>query len=186
MRLSPLIVALAALAALIVVGVVGAALIHPNRPLLADAKLSVGAITPNADGVNDATQISYVLNRSAKVGITFTNKGSGQQFVFRKAEERPAESYQVLFSGIVDGYSVAGDPPGGGIETRLVPNGDYTWTVQAVADDNGETATSSGTLSITDADTALPAMTDFNISPQTFTPNQDGIDDPVDINIYLT
>src|SRR5262249_25681039 len=156
--LSPLIVALAALAALIIVGVVGAALIRPNRPLLADTKLSLAAITPNADGVKDATQITYTLSRSAKVGITFTNQASKEQFGFRNPEEGPAEVYQVLFGGIVNGYSLPGDPPGGGIEARLVPNGDYTWTVQAVADDNGETATASGTLSVSDADSALPAM----------------------------
>src|SRR5260221_7670580 len=66
-----------------------------------------------------------------------------------------------------------------------MPNGNYTWSVDANAVDSGEKLSSTGTLTIADGDSALPAITDFSISPQTFTPNQDGIDDRVSINVYL-
>src|SRR5258707_8304426 len=92
MRLSPLITALAALIALVIVVGVGARFIRPNRPLLADVGLSLAKITPNGDGIDDATTISYTVSRNAKVTIAFTDKSSGaavgQRFVFRNAEER--------------------------------------------------------------------------------------------------
>lgn len=185
MRLSPLITILAALVALAIVGGVGSRFIHPNRPLLANVGLTLANITPNGDGIDDATTISYVVSRNAKVTITFTDQTSGQRFVFRNAEERAADSYQVLFSGVVDGYSLPGDLPGEVIEARTVPDGGYMWMVDAVADDNAEKQSASGQLTISDADTVLPAITDFSISPQIFTPNQDGIDDRVNINLSL-
>ncbi|MCC7446713.1 MAG: hypothetical protein IT324_04815 [Anaerolineae bacterium] len=188
MRLSPIITAVVALVALVIVGAAGALLIQPNRPLLANATFSLTRITPNADGLDDATTIHYTLNRNAKVTIAFTNKADNRRFVFRNAEERPSDAYQVLFSGVVDGYLLPGEDPktiGGDIETRLIPNGDYTWTIDVVTD-GGETASASGNLSVADADQALPLINDFSVSPQVFTPNQDGIDDRVQINAYLT
>ncbi len=188
MRLSPIITALVALVALIIVGAAGALIIQPNRPLLANATFSLSQMTPNADGVDDATTIRYTLNRNAKITIAFTHQGNNRRFVFRNAEARPADTYQVLFSGVVDGYLLPGEDPktiGGDIETRLIPNGDYTWTIDAVTD-SGETASASGKLTVADADQALPLMNDFTVSPQVFTPNQDGIDDRVKINTYLT
>jgi len=61
---------------------------------------------------------------------------------------------------------------------------DYTWSVEAVAVDGGETMNASGTFTVADADSALPAISDFSISPQSFTPNQDGIDDRISINVF--
>jgi hypothetical protein len=185
MRLSPLITALAAFVAVIVVGVAGAKVIQPNRLLLSDSRFSLAKITPNGDGDADATTIDYTIGRNAKVTIAFVSKTTQQRFLFRNAEARPAGSYSVLFSGVVDGFAAPGDLPSGTIETRLIPNGDYAWSIQAVADDNGETATTNGVLTVADADSALPAMTDFSVSPQVFSPNQDGVDDRVSINISL-
>jgi hypothetical protein len=171
MRLSPLITGLVALVAFVVVGTLGALLLQPNRPLLVNAGLSLSKITPNGDGADDATEVRYTLNRNAQVTISFTNKVSGTRYMFRNAEERAADSYRVLFSGIVDGYALPGENPGGDVEARLVPNGDYTWVIDAVT--------------VTDADALLPAIQNFDVSPQVFTPNQDGVDDRVEINIDL-
>jgi hypothetical protein len=184
MRLSPLITALVALAAFVVVGTLGALVLQPNRPLLVSAGLSLSKITPNGDGSNDATEVSYSLSRNARVTIAFTNKASGTRYIFREAEERAADSYKVLFSGIVDGYILPGENLGGAVETRLVPNGDYTWSIDAQTD-SGESASASGNLTVADADALLPAIQNFDVSPQVFTPNQDGVDDRVEINIYL-
>jgi len=188
MRLSPIITAVVALVALVIVGAAGALLIQPNRPLLTDATFSLTRLTPNADGIDDATTIHYTLNRNAKVTIAFTNKADNRRFVFRNAEERPADTYQVLFSGVVDGYLLPGEDTktiGGDIETRLILNGNYMWTIDAVTA-SGETASASGNLTVADADQALPLINDFTVSPQVFTPNQDGIDDRARINAYLT
>ncbi len=184
MRLSPLITVLVALAAFVVVGAAGARLVQPDRPLLADTSFSLSRITPNADGSEDATVVRYTLNRNARVTIAFNDKATRQRFLFRDAEPRVIGSYQVLFSGIVDGYTLPGEDPGGAIEARLMPNGEYTWTIEAVPED-GATATASGDLTIGDADSVLPTIQNFDVSPQLFTPNQDGIDDRVKINIFL-
>ncbi len=184
MRLSPLITASTALVALVVVGVIGQRLLQPNLPLLTDVSVSPSAIAPNT-GHNDITTIHYTLNRNAKVTIAFTNKDSGQRFVFRNAEPRPADSFQVQFSGVVNGFTLPGESNLGEVLTRLIPNGAYTWRVDAAAD-SGETASASGTLTVASADSALPAISDFSISPTIFSPNQDGIDDRVKINVYLT
>lgn len=185
MRLSPLIMVLAALAALIVVGFVGARVLQPNRPLLADVSVSPSKITPNADGLDDITAIHYTVNRNAKVTIAFTSKGDGKRYVFRDAQERAAGSYSVEFSGVVDGFALPDEKTVGDVETRLIPNGDYTWSVEAVAVDGGETLKTDGAFTLADADSALPAITDFSVSPQSFTPNQDGVADRVSINVYL-
>ncbi|HLY25569.1 MAG TPA: hypothetical protein VKQ72_04475 [Aggregatilineales bacterium] len=183
MRLSPLITALAALLALGVVGAVGQRLLQPNRPLLTEVSVSPTSITPNA-GHDDITTIRYTLNRDANVTIAFTNQASGKRFVFRNVQPRPADSFQVQFSGVVEGYTLPGETNIGDVLQRLIPDGTYTWSVDAVAD-SGETGTVSGTLTVASVDAALPAITDFSISPKIFSPNQDGVDDRVSINVYL-
>jgi hypothetical protein len=67
----------------------------------------------------------------------------------------------------------------------MLPDGRYTWVVEAVADD-GQTASQQGQLVIENADTTKPELQGFSVYPQVFTPNQDGIDDRVTINYYLT
>src|SRR5207249_3283758 len=62
--------------------------------------------------------------------------------------------------------------------------GDYTWTIEAIPD-TGDPMSASGDLTVADADLLLPAIQNFDVSPQLFTPNQDGIDDRVKINIFL-
>ena len=184
MRLSPLYTTVAALVAVVLAGFVGLRLLNPNRPLLVNAGFSLSKITPNGDGVDDITQVHYTLNRPARITIALQNKVASEVFYFRKDEDRPAGDFQVLFSGIVDGYTLPGDAIEGTIETRLIPDGVYTWTVHAAAD-SGEVADITGNLTVADGDRQLPLISDFSVSPQVFTPNQDGIDDRVSINLYL-
>jgi hypothetical protein len=71
------------------------------------------------------------------------------------------------------------------VNGAMLPDGAYTWVVEAVADD-GERVSEQGALMIENADTEKPELQGFSVYPQVFTPNQDGIDDRVDINYYLT
>jgi hypothetical protein len=184
MRISPFLTVGAALVALIVVSVIGLQLVQPNRPLLADVSLSPSKITPDANGADDITLVRYTLNRQAEVSITFTNKATGQEFRFRDNATRPADTYEVYFSGVVDGYTLPGETVEGDIVRRLVPNGDYTWTIKAVG--QGETVSQTGDLIVADADSALPVMQSLDVTPRVFTPNQDGYDDRIKVNVYLT
>jgi len=187
MRISPLmtvlITVLAAALAVIVVGVLAALLVTPPRALLTDTSVSLQRLTVDSG----AALIRYTLNRNAAITIGFQRKNDNAVYVFRKAEARPVNTYQVYFNGIVDGFALPGDPsddPTNTIDARLIPNGEYTWNIAAKSD-SGETAQASGSLSVDFADTALPLIQDFSVTPAIFTPNQDGVNDRVAVNTYL-
>jgi hypothetical protein len=175
----------AALAALVVVLIVGRFLITPPLPLIVSAAFAPDAITPNADGSDDVTIFSYELARGARVTMTFEGE-DGTRFVYRNDQARAAGPYSVQFSGVVDGYVREGEQIVGEVLGRLMPDGLYTWHLTAVADDGSETMEKTGTLSITDGDTTLPDITDFTIYPEVFTPNQDSIFDRTAINVFLS
>lgn len=172
----------AALIALVVVSAAGLLLLRPPADLLNSAQFSHTQISPNADGTDDLTTISYTLSSSATISIYLDND-AGDRYYFRRDERRAAGNYSVQFSGVVNGFSLPDETILGTIERRLIPNGQYTWTIEAVADD--ETAAATGTLAIVDGDAALPIISAFDIHPKTFTPNQDGVRDRTRINIHL-
>lgn len=175
---------LTAALALVLVLVGGRFLLQPNLPLITHAEFSSEIITPNADGSDDAALFTYGLSRNAVVSITLESE-SGDVYAFRENEQRIAEEYEVLFSGVVDGYTLPDEQVSGEVLRRLIPDGNYTWRLVATTE-NGETAEASGTLTVADGDTALPELENFTVSPEVFTPNQDGIDDRVQINVMLT
>lgn len=139
-------------------------------PLLSNVSVNPQTITPNADGLTDITRISYRLARSADLSIYLVDS-QGNRHYFRRDRRRSEGDYRVDFGGVVDG--------------TMLPDGIYTWVVEATPDE-GEPASQQGTLVIEDADTEKPELQNFSVYPQVFTPNQDGIDDRVDINYYLT
>ena len=139
-------------------------------PLLTDVSIAPEAISPNADGIEDVTRISYHLNGSANLSIYFVDE-DGNRHYFRDSRRRSEGDYGVDFGGVVNG--------------TMLPDGSYTWVVEAT-DDNGDTLSESGTLVVQDADTSKPELQGFSLYPKVFTPNQDGINDRVDINYYLT
>ena len=135
---------LIALIALVVVIVLGLLVLQPPRPLIDGAVFSEARITPNADGENDLATFSYTLTRNAAISLQFTDE-FGQTYSFRDNQPRIADDYSVLFGGIVGGYALPDETIEGEIETRLMPDGDYNWTLIAVAED-GEEATATGTI----------------------------------------
>jgi hypothetical protein len=139
-------------------------------PLLNQVTVSPQTISPNADGLADVTRISYQLTRSADLSI-YLKDAAGQTHFFRDSRRRSAGQYGVDFSGVIDG--------------AMLPNGVYTWVVEAKADE-GDLTQQQGTLTIEQADTSRPEMQNFSLYPPIFTPNQDGIDDRVTMNYYLT
>ena len=147
------------------------------RPLLYDVMVSPNHITPNADGEADVTRIAYRLSRNANLSIYFVDE-AGERHYWRKDRRRSAGSYDVLFSGVVE------TPGEGSVKARLLPNGTYTWVIEAT-DDSGHTEQATGTLTIADADTSLPELRGFSVSPQVFSPNRDGVDDHVTITYFL-
>ena len=141
-----------------------------SGPLLDEVSVNPQTISPNADGFDDVTRISYRLARSADLSIYIVDE-TGQPHYFRNKRRRSEGAYQVDFSGVVEG--------------TMLPDGTYTWVVEAVDDDN-ESVRQEGRLTIQEADTEKPELQGFSVYPQIFTPNQDGIDDRVTINYFLT
>lgn len=154
-----------------------------DTSLLRDVTVDESSISPNADGVQDATKISYEISRNSDVSIFFEDE-EGQRFYYRKEQPRGAGEYSVLFSGVVDGYMLPEQAIEGEILTRLLQDGGYTWTISAV-DEEGRLESASGHIAIIDADEVLPEMRDFGLDKRFFTPNQDGIDDRVQIQFFL-
>ncbi len=183
MRIPIVLSAIAALAAVIVVGVAGYVLLRPPVALLSGASFDRATISPDADGVDDVATVRYSLSQPANVSI-YLDSASGDRYYFRQDERRVSGDYIVWFSGVVDGYVLPGEDIAGTVERRLVPNDHYTWTIEAVSDD-GDSEQTTGTLDVVGADSGLPLMTYFEINPTVFTPNQDGIHDRVAINVYL-
>jgi hypothetical protein len=181
------------LSIVIAVVLVGAALaaawvlLRPSGPPLVAAALSQPALTPNADGDDDVTQITYTLRRPATLSIYFED-AAGQRFYFRQDKTRDAGDYAIEFSGVVDAFQLPADDFGptftGQVLRRLLPNGLYTWVV-AATDAAGQSNTLSGPLTITEADATLPLVVNFGVSPPQFSPNQDGIDDQATITLAL-
>jgi len=184
MRLSPLIAVIAALIAAVIVGGVAVFAIQPPHPLLYNVSLSPTAITPGSPS-NGAAVLSYTLNHNAQITLSFSNKtDSTKTYRFRQNEPRSAGDYRVNFSGIVDGFTLPGESIDGQVIDRLLPNGAYTWTL-AATDEAAKTTQVSGSLTVNSPDSALPLIQNFSVAPSVFTPNQDGIDDRVAINVYL-
>lgn len=141
-----------------------------NSPLVTNARFEPNTISPNADGNSDATRISYTIRRPSDVSI-YLEDASGHRHYFRQERRRAARDYNVLWGGVIDG--------------RVLPDGRYTWVIEAT-DDRGRSNRATGELTIADADTAPPEFHNFAVNPQTITPNQDGIDDRASITYYLT
>ena len=157
-----------------------------QKALLENVSVAPDTITPNADGQTDLTKITFTLNRNAIVSIILFD-ARGQAYTFRAP--RPLslndKPYTVYFGGVVDGFTLPDEEPYDfTIVRRMLPDGVYTWEIRAETDD-GEVAAATGTLTIQDADTSLPGIRGFTVSPKTFSPNQDGIDDRVRINLTL-
>jgi hypothetical protein len=157
---------------------------RPRGAVITEASVGSDQITPNADGQNDATTVAYRVRRDCTLSIFFENE-AGDRYFFRRDEQRTRGAYQVLFSGIVEGYVRDGEDVQGEVIQRLIPDGEYTWVIEAADRATGQLDQKRGTLVVADGDPMLPDIWEFTISPPTFTPNQDGLDDRVWINVYV-
>lgn len=138
--------------------------------LLSKATMSPATISPNADGVADVTQIHYELSRNADVTIRLQG-ADGQIYHFRRDQPRSAGKYDVLFGGVIDG--------------QLLPDGVYTWTIEATDRAGLSRAPAQGQLTIAGGASTAPRITRLTVLPKVFTPNRDGISDRATINVYV-
>jgi hypothetical protein len=154
-------------------------------PLLYDVSVTPEAISPNADGVQDVTEIKYSLRRAADVSIYFEND-TGERFYFRQERRRSPGDYSVYWGGAVEEpRTVETDYGPQEILSWVLPDGDYTWVIEG-KEDNGETSRITGHVTLSKADTVVPELYNFAVVPQVFRPNQDSIEDYVSISYFLT
>lgn len=135
-----------------------------SRDVLSKVSMSPTTISPNADGAADATLIHYELSRNANISIYFES-ADNRVYDFRRDQPRSAGQYDVLFGGVIDG--------------QLLPDGAYTWTIEADA------AAAQGTLIVSGGEASPPRITQLSVLPKEFTPNRDGISDRATINVVL-
>jgi hypothetical protein len=140
-----------------------------SRELLSRASFAPDTISPNGDGVQEATSIHYELGRQARVSISLQD-AAGQRYYFRNDQPRTPGVYDVLFGGVIDG--------------QLLADGAYTWAITAT-DESGQSQAAQGQFAVTDGDKLPPQITKFTVYPKEFTPNQDSISDRVTINVGL-
>jgi hypothetical protein len=177
-----IIVAIIALSAVLVVA---NQLMNPVRPLIVFAEFEPSHITPNADGVDDVTRLNYEISKPSWVSIVFEAQ-DGTQYHFRERQPRDAGTYGVLFSGVVNGFTLDDDDFEGDVLRRLMPNGAYTWRITAESQaDSQDTMQLTGDFMITDGTSEVPKIIEFTVSPPVFTPNQDGVSDRTQINVYV-
>jgi hypothetical protein len=154
------------------------------RPLLSDVSVSPDVISPNADGSDDATNISYKLSRNAVVSIYFEN-ASGERFYFRQDRSRSAGTYRVQWGGTVNqAYWLENEFGRERVKSWVLPDGTYTWVVEATGE-SGETARIEGEIALSGGDTVVPELRNFTVAFPTFSPNQDGLLDRTGISYYL-
>lgn len=148
------------------------------RSLLSDVSVSPSVISPNADGTDDATNIAYRLARSATISIYFEDD-EGHRFYFRQNRPRSAGEYRVQWGGVINQrrwLDMERDLGRELVESWVLPDGEYTWVVEATAED-GEVELVSGNIVLQDGDTVVPELRSFTVALPVFTPNQDGLAD---------
>ena len=138
-------------------------------PAVSDLKVQPSPFSPNADGKDDITHISYQISQRSTIDIYFVGP-DGQKHYFRQGEIRVPGDYSVLFGGAVD--------------NRLLPDGKYTVVLEA---NNGNGMTKVEAPMILSGGDQIPLeLTKFQVYPNVFTPNRDGIGDRVSISYYLS
>jgi hypothetical protein len=170
---------------LIVVALLGGSLSGCHlRPLLSGVSVSPDVISPNADGSDDATNISYSLSRNAELSIYFVDE-NGTRFYFREARPRSPGDYQVQWGGVANQpYWIENEYGRQRVMSWVLPDGTYTWVVEAVTE-GGETARVEGQITLSGGDAQVPELRQFTVALPEFTPNQDGLRDRTGFSYVL-
>jgi len=137
-------------------------------PALSNLRAEPATFSPNADGIDDITRISYHISSRSTIDMYFVD-AEGQKHHFRQGEIRVPGDYSVLFGGAVD--------------NRLLPDGEYTCVVEG--NDGSNASKVEVLVNISGGDQVPLELTKLQTYPDKFTPNRDGIGDRISISYYL-
>lgn len=145
-------------------------------PLLSNVTVAPSTISPNGDGNQDVTILSYRIGQPSTVSIWLEDQ-HGQRYILRDRVRRfpSTEHYQLRFDGTV---------PEGDSQRRVLPDGTYTYVVEVYGDD-GSVAREQGQLVINGAAVVRPEILDLAVIPNPFSPDEDAIDDVTNFTYRL-
>ncbi|HEX8967914.1 MAG TPA: hypothetical protein VF937_08550 [Chloroflexota bacterium] len=133
------------------------------------------ALSPELRDQRNRLDVHYHLNQPASVSSRVVSS-DGQQWTIATDMPRPTSGDYVLqFDGTVAG-------PGAN-ERRVLPDGEYQVILEVQTPTQHQQA--SLPLSVHDADTQVPDVTDLNLLPDTISPNSDALDDVTHITYRL-
>ncbi len=146
-------------------------------PLLHSATVSSNTIRPNGQG--DLVFFGYSVGEIALVSISLED-AAGNRWWLRRDEMRSAGDYLARFDGAI--------VPEQHVNDRLVlPDGEYRWAIQAVSQANPNiVASETGILTVVDADTDVPDVTQLVVEPRVLQPNGDGTNDETVISYAVS
>ena len=142
------------------------ALAEPPRPVL---ELDVHPAILHADGAGAVT-IRYHVTQESVVSLAL-HAADGAAFVLRDRVPRGPGTYAFSFRGALGG--------------RVLPNGAYTLVATARKPYSGEHTERRQPLTIANADTRPPVLEDLHVTPAVLTPNQDGVDDRLEVRFTV-
>ncbi len=137
---------------------------------LSNVAASAPVITPNGDGKDDSLTIDYLIGQRSRVSI-YLQDAAGKRYGLRDNVLRmpAAQHYSLRFDG-----TVSDEPP---VVQHVLPDGQYTYVVEATPEGGGTPARQTGTITVRDAATRLPLVDGLKVFPETVTPNEDARDD---------
>ncbi len=141
-----------------------------RQELLSNVQASAGTISPNGDGIGDAMAISYRIGVPAKVSVVIEDS-AGKRYPLRENTPRvPSnEPYTLIFDGTVPGA-------GEGVRQQVLPDGAYSWLLEATATTDGTTASQRGQFQVENAASTPPTIEGLSVTPR-FSPNEDAVED---------
>ena len=147
-----------------------------SSQLLSNVGPAAAELRPSGKG--EHVDISYTIGRKARVAIYLQN-AAGARYSLREDEQRlpSPDPYVLRF----DGTAPTDDPV---LKRRALPSGAYTYVVRATGED-GAQAEDKGQITIAGLDSPPPIIENLVVSPDTISPNADGVDDVAEITYQL-
>lgn len=155
--------------------VFAAACLRGESRLLSYGDIRAPALSPAVRDGHNRFDIGYTLADPSRVSAHVENQ-SGMRWTIHESVLRPLKgTYRLALDGTVSGP--------GPTERQVLPDGDYRVVIDAVSVDRQEQIVVP--ITIRDADTSAPEVTDLTVFPDRITPNFDALDDVVQVTYRL-